>query len=144
MKGAYSMNYTAAVVSRETAEKRRAGLEALRNKVRQNTLVLNPNEELRVTGTPYLLPSDLAQLEKEGAVIRGAVVTQFARELFTISQTLFRLYNYREADPQLILSLYDYAASYIKDNGDVPSVLLAVLDEVERCVQIPQEEQATA
>lgn len=136
------MNYEATIVSRETAEKRRAGLEALRNNVRQNTLVLNPNEELRVTGTPYLLPSEVTKLEKDGIVLRGVVVTKFARELYTISQALFRLYNYREAGPQLILSMYDFAASYIKDNGDVQSVLLAVIDEVERRVQIPQEEQA--
>ena len=138
------MNYTAATVSKQTAEKRRAGLEALRSKVRQGVLTLNPDEELRLTGTPYLLPSEVVQLEKNGAVICGAVVSQFARELFTLSQALFRLYNYREAGPQLILSMYDYAASYINKHGDGPDVLLAVLDEVERRVQIPQEEQAVA
>lgn len=138
------MNYTAATVSKKTAAKRRAGLEALREKVRQGTLALNPDEGLRVSGSPYLLPHEVNQLEKDGTVIRGAVVTKFARELFTISQALLRLYNYREAGPRLLLSMYDYAESYIKDSGDVPGVLLAVLDEVERCVQIPQEEQAAA
>ena len=138
------MNYTAATVSKQTAAERRAALEALRDTVRQGKLTLNPDEELRVTGTPYLLPSELEELTKDGAVIRGAVVTKFARELFTISQTLFRLYNHREAGKELILSLYDYAESYIEEHGDSRDVLLAVLDEVERRVQIPQEEQAFA
>ena len=138
------MNYTTTIVSKKTAEKRRAGFETLREIVHQGTLVLNLDDELRVTGTPYLLPSELSQLEKEGVTIRGAVVSQFARELFTISRTLFRLYNYRKAGPQLLLSMYDYAAAYIKEHRDSPAVLLAVLDEVERRVQIPQEEQAIA
>lgn len=130
-------------VNRETARLRRDRFEKLRDEVRKGILPPLPDEMFRVHGLTFLLPDD--GHPDEGRMIRDhAVRTKFARELSAIAEVLYDIYDRRAAGPELEKAVYDHAESFIRENGDTMEVLTAVLDEVEKNIQIPQEDQATA
>ena len=73
-----------------------------------------------------------------------AVRSKYARELSAIARELYDIYDRRASGPELEKAVFDRAESYIREHGDTIKVLTAVLDEVEKKVQIPQEDQASA
>ena len=130
-------------VNKETAMRRRARFNKLRDEVRKGILPPLDDEMFRVHGLTFLLPDD--GHPDEGRMIRDhAVRTKFARELSAIAEVLYDIYDRRAAGPELEKAVYDHAESFIREHGDTVEVLTAVLDEVEKNVQIPQEDQATA
>ena len=130
-------------VNKEISKRRRARFDKLRSEVRMGSLPPLPADMFRVHGLTFLLPEDVHP--DEGRMIRDhAVRTKFARELSAIAEVLYDIYDRRNAGPELEKAVYDHAESFIRENGDTIDVLTAVLDEVEKKVQIPQEDQAIA
>ena len=123
-------------VNKETAMRRRIRFNKLRDEVRKGILPPLDDEMFRVHDLTFLLPEDAHP--DEGRMIRDhAVRSKYARELYDI-------YDRRAAGPELEKAVYDHAESFIREHGDTMEVLTAVLDEVEKNVQIPQEDQAIA
>ena len=130
-------------VNKETAKRRRVRFNKLRSEVQKGVLPPLPADMFRVHGLTFLLPDD--GHPDEGRMIRDhAVRTKFARELSAIEEVLYDIYDRRAAGPELEKAVYDHAESFIREHGDTMEVLTAVLDEVEKNIQIPQEDQATA
>lgn len=130
-------------INRETAKRRRARFNKLRDDVRRDKLPPIPIQMFRVRGLTFLLPD--APHPDEGRMIRDyAVRTKFARELSAIAEALYQIYDRQAAGPELEKAVFDHAEMFIRQHGDTREVLTAVLDEVERNVQIPQEDQAVA
>ena len=130
-------------VNRETAKRRRARFDKLRDGVRKGILPPMSDEMFRVHDLTFLLPDDAHP--DEGRMIRDhAVRSRYARELSAIARELYDIYDRRDAGPELEKAVYDHAESFIREHGDTVEVLTAVLDEVEKKVQMPQEDQAIA
>lgn len=130
-------------IDRETATRRRARFDKLRDGVRKGILPPINDEMFRVHDLTFLLPEDAHP--DEGRMIRDhAVRSQYARELSAIARELYDIYDRRASGPELEKAVFDRAESYIREHGDTIKVLTAVLDEVEKKVQIPQEDQASA
>lgn len=130
-------------IDRENATRRRARFDKLRDGVRKGILPPINDEMFRVHDLTFLLPEDVHP--DEGRMIRDhAVRSQYARELSAIARELYDIYDRRDAGPELPKAVYDCAEMFIREHGDTIEVLTAVLDEVEKKVQIPQEDQASA
>ena len=130
-------------IDRETATRRRARFDKLRDGVRKGILPPLDDEMFRVHDLTFLLPNDAHP--DEGRMIRDhAVRSKYARELSAIARELYDIYDRRASGPELEKAVFDRAESYIREHGDTIKVLTAVLDEVEKKVQIPQEDQASA
>ena len=126
-RGVYHMMYVQKV-NKETAMRRRIRFNKLREEVRKGILPPLDDEMFRVHDLTFLLPDDAHP--DEGRMIRD--------------HALYDIYDRRAAGPELEKAVYDHAESYIREHGDTMEVLTAVLDEVEKNVQIPQEDQASA
>ena len=130
-------------INKETAKRRRARFDRLRDDVQRDNLPPIPIQMFRVRGLTFLLPD--SRHPDEGRMIRDhAVRSRYARELSAIAEALYEIYDRQAAGPELEKAVFDHAETFIREHGDTRGVLTAVLDEVERKVQIPQEDQAVA
>ena len=130
-------------INKETAKRRRARFDRLRDDVRRDKLPPIPIHMFRVRGLTFLLPEE--PHPDEGRMIRDhAVRSKYARELSAIAKVLYKIYDGQAAGPDLEIAVFDHAETFIREHGDTKGVLTAVLDAVEKNVQIPQEDQAVA